>query len=93
MRVSDASRDLLRSLLLQVGETDVSDNNFCDLVGEVANTISGNARVHFGANFMFSVPIIVKGSAEAIQVPRNIKAYIIPLRWHKHEAALIVSLQ
>jgi chemotaxis protein CheX len=42
---------------------------------------------------MISVPIIVQGSANAIQVPRNVKAYIIPLRWHKHEAALVVSLQ
>lgn len=88
-----AHRDMLRALLLQVGETDVSDNNLCDLVGEVANTVSGNARVHFGPNFMISVPVVVKGKAEAIQVPRNIKAYIIPLRWHKHEASLVVSLQ
>jgi chemotaxis protein CheX len=86
-------RDMLRTLMLQVGETDVSDNNLCDLVGEVANTISGNARVNFGPNFMISVPIVVKGNAEAIQVPRNIKAYVIPLRWHKHDAALVVSLQ
>ncbi|HEX5125622.1 MAG TPA: chemotaxis protein CheX [Rhodocyclaceae bacterium] len=88
-----ARRDLLRALLLQVGETDVSDNNMCDLAGEVANTVSGNARMHFGSDFMISVPIIVQGTAQAIQVPRNIKAYIIPLRWHKQEAALVVSLQ
>ena len=64
-----------------------------DLVGEVANTISGNARRVFGPDFMISVPVVVAGSAKAIQVPRNVKAYIIPLRWHKYEAALVVSLQ
>ena len=31
-----AHRDLLRQLLLHVGEADVSDNNLCDLVGEIA---------------------------------------------------------
>ena len=54
-----AHRDLLRQLLLHVGEADVSDNNLCDLVGEIANTISGNARRHFGPNFMISVPVVV----------------------------------
>ena len=58
-----------------------------------ANTISGNARRHFGPDFMISVPVVVAGNARAIQVPKNVKAYIIPLRWHKYEAALVVSLQ
>ena len=88
-----AKRDMLRALLLQVGETDLSEANMADLAGEVANTVSGNARVYFGPEFMISVPIIVQGAAQAIQVPRNVKAYIIPLRWHKQEAALVVSLQ
>ena len=87
-----AHRELLRQLLLHVGESDVSDNNLSDLVGEVANTISGNARRHFGPNFMISVPVVVAGNARAIQVPRSVKAYILPLRWHKLEAALVVSL-
>jgi len=88
-----AHRDLLRQLLLHVGESDVSDNNLCDLVGEIANTISGNARRHFGANFMISVPVVVAGNARSIQVPRDVKAYILPLRWHKLEAAMIASLR
>ena len=88
-----AHRDLLRNLLLRVGEPDLSDDNLSDLVGEVANTISGNARRVFGPDFMISVPVVVAGSAKAIQVPRNVKAYILPLRWHKLEAALVASLQ
>lgn len=87
-----ARKELLRQLLLHVGEPDVSDHNLSDLVGEVANTISGNARRHFGPEFMISVPVVVSGSAESIQVPRSVKAYIIPLRWHKLEAVLVVSL-
>ena len=88
-----AHRDLLRQLLLHVGEADVSDNNLCDLVGEIANTISGNARRHFGPNFMISVPVVVAGNARVIQVPKDIKAYILPLKWHKLEAAMIASLR
>ena len=88
-----AQRDLLRNLLLHVGEVDVSDPNLSDLVGEIANTISGNARRHFGADFLISVPVVVAGNADAIQVPRSVKAYILPLRWHKQDAVLVVSLQ
>ena len=88
-----AHRDLLRELLLHVGESTLSDENLSDLVGEVANTISGNARRVFGPEIMISVPVVVAGAAQAIQVPRNVKAYILPLRWHKREAALVASLQ
>lgn len=88
-----APRELLRQLLLHVGELDTSEHNLSDIVGEVANTISGNARSYFGPNFMISVPVVVAGTANAIQVPRNVKAYILPIRWHKLEAVLVVSLQ
>ena len=88
-----APRSMLMVLLMRMNETDTSEANMRDLVGEVANTISGNARLYFGPDFMISVPIVVQGSAQAIQVPRNVKAYVIPMRWHKLDAALVVSLQ
>src|SRR6202035_1346372 len=39
-----AQRGMLTVLLMRMQETDTSDDNIKDLVGEVANTISGNAR-------------------------------------------------
>ena len=39
-----APRGMLTVLLMRMQETDTSDDNIKDLVGEVANTISGNAR-------------------------------------------------
>ena len=35
---------LLRELLLLQGETDLSESNLLDAVGEIANTLGGNAR-------------------------------------------------
>jgi len=87
-----AGQELLRTLLLHVGETDLSEANYVDLVGEIANTMSGNARKYFGPDFMISVPLVVKGKAQGVQMPKGIKAYVIPMHWHKQDAALVVSL-
>lgn len=55
-----ASQELLESILLRMGE-EVSDELMIDLVGEIANTISGNARTEFGHEFHISVPFVFKG--------------------------------
>jgi chemotaxis protein CheX len=88
-----ARRDLLRALLLHVGETHVSEANLADLAGEIANTLSGNARRDFGHTFVISVPKVLQGEGQAIQVPAGVKAYVIPLRWHRHDASLVVSVE
>ncbi len=46
-----APRGMLTVLLMRMQETDTSDENIKDLVGEVANTISGNARKDFRQEF------------------------------------------
>jgi len=85
-------RELLREILLRAGETDVSDGNLADLAGEIANTLSGNARREFGHEFLISVPVVVRGQQQSISVPREVRAYVIPFRWHKLDAALVVSV-
>ena len=49
-----APRGMLTVLLMKMNESDVSHENLCDLVGEVANTISGNVRRDFGKDFAIS---------------------------------------
>ena len=44
-----APRLLMCELLLQMQEPDTCEQNLLDAVGEVANTISGNARRHLAA--------------------------------------------
>jgi chemotaxis protein CheX len=84
-------RSLLMLLLAQVGETNHSVASMLDLVGDIANTISGNARNHFGANFMISVPITVAGVGD-IRFPKTTKSYAIPVIWKNFKAMLVVSL-
>jgi chemotaxis protein CheX len=87
-----APRGMLTVLLMRMQETDTSDENIKDLVGEVANTISGNARRDFGKNFVISVPIVIAHDAEKITAPHN-RAYVIPINWRTHSAKLVVCLE
>ena len=87
-----APRGMLAVLLMRMHETDTSDENFKDLVGEVANTISGNARKDFGRSFVISVPTIVVNDLEKVTAPYS-KSYVIPINWRKHSAKLVVCLE
>jgi len=63
-----------------------------DLVGEVANTISGNARRDFGGDFVISVPSVLSGEPQAIAPKSGTRSFIIPINWRSHSAKLVVSL-
>lgn len=88
-----APKPLLTHLLLAMGEKSAGDDLMYDLVGEVANTVSGNARAEFGSNFMISVPVVVEGELQRLQVPREMKSFVIPLMWNSYKAALVVCLE
>jgi Chemotaxis phosphatase CheX len=49
-----APTNMLRSVLINMGERDVTHDMRLDLVGEIANTIAGNARAEFGSEFRAS---------------------------------------
>lgn len=87
-----ASRPMLTVLLMRLGETDMTHENMCDLVGEVANQISGNARRDFGSQFMISVPRVVAGPQGEQVTPPNTRSFVIPINWRSHSAQLVVCL-
>ncbi|MCA1979609.1 MAG: chemotaxis protein CheX [Thiobacillus sp.] len=79
---------MLRHLLLSQGESQHSEDTLLDLVGEVANTLSGNARRYFGDRFVISVPQTQRGAPAAT----GEHAFAIPLNWKKYNALLIVEV-
>ena len=87
-----APRGMLTVLLMRMQETDTSDESIRDLVGEVANTISGNARRDFGKNFVISVPVVVAHDEEKITAP-HARSFVIPINWRTHSAKLVVCLE
>ena len=50
-----AARAMLRHILLSIGEKEADAELIEDIVGEVANTISGNVREFFGSQFVISI--------------------------------------
>ncbi|WP_096086898.1 chemotaxis protein CheX [Agaribacterium haliotis] len=88
-----APKALLTHLLLSIGEKDTSMDYVLDLVGEVANTIAGNARAQFGQEFMISVPVVVEGSPSHIHMPKDLRSYVIPVYWKAYSAAVVICLE
>jgi len=88
-----APRPMLTVLLMRMGETELTEENMADLVGEVANTISGNARRDFGKDFLISVPQVITGDPEKVATPENVRSFVIPINWRSHAAQLVVCLE
>ena len=87
-----APKAMLTVLLMKMQENDFSHETMRDLVGEVANTISGNARRDFGRDFVISVPSVLSGEKPQIPQKPGLRSFIIPINWRSHSAKLVVSL-
>jgi chemotaxis protein CheX len=76
-----------------LGLDEVGKDDIKDLVGEIANTISGNVRQAYGSDFMISVPVVVEGKAKDIKLPDNIQSFVIPITWKDFKSFLVVCLE
>ena len=85
-------KPLLQKLIQTLGVTDISEGMMIDTAGEIANTLSGNAREGLGAGFIISVPKVVEGKPDKSFFPKNAKVYAIPFKWQGHKATLGISL-
>ncbi|MFW2178135.1 MULTISPECIES: chemotaxis protein CheX [unclassified Moraxella] len=83
---------MLRNILHTMGEPDNSIRLLKDLVGEIANTIAGNARREFGSEFIISPPIIVDGAPSTTYLPRDKRSYVIPVTWDKYKTIIGICL-
>ena len=87
-----APRSMLSVMLLRMQEPDMSHENLCDLVGEIANTFAGNARRDFGHQFQISMPQVVSGQVAPAEFPTGTRPIVIPIDWRTYKARLVVCL-
>jgi chemotaxis protein CheX len=88
-----APKSMLCVMLMRMQETDMCQENLCDLVGEIANTFSGNARRDFGHQFNISVPTVSIGRKNTLGLPEGAHPIVIPIGWRNYSSSLVVYLQ
>lgn len=87
-----APRAMIRHLLVALHEPDQSEENLRDTVGELANTLAGNARRHFGEHMEISVPITAAGAFPGSLAARD-RRYVIMVNWKTYNASLVVDIE
>lgn len=87
-----APTNMLTKLIAQIGILTSQEDKLMDLVGEVSNTISGNARREFGDKFMLSTPIVLKGKSDNVRISDVVDIYVIPIIWRSAKANVIINL-
>jgi chemotaxis protein CheX len=83
----------LRELLVMQHERDLSDDNLLDAVGEIANTLAGNARQALGSELEISVPLTRRGAGALPPNRRRQHPYVITLRWNSYPGTVCVDLE
>lgn len=86
-----APRAMLRHILLALGESASNDELYSDLVGEIANTISGNARRQLGSEFNISVPKVIRERIIEL-LEKNVHPFAIPIRWKSYTSSLVIRI-
>ncbi|SNT69008.1 chemotaxis protein CheX [Psychrobacter sp. LV10R520-6] len=87
-----APSNMLREVMKVMGEPDSSMTMMKDLLGEMANTISGNARTEFGSDFIISPPKIVEGVPSISLLPKDRHSYVTPFTWRGYEAVIGICI-
>lgn len=75
------------------GSEDTSMEARKDMIGEMANTISGNASDAFGADFQISVPVVITGKPDGVDLPTRVPAFVVPVQWKTHKAYLVAGVE
>jgi chemotaxis protein CheX len=87
-----APRGLLSHVLLLMGERDYSDASHRDIVGEIANQMSGYARRHFGESMEISPPRVLTERQSLAARAGDAVPFVIPMAWERYEAHLVVRM-
>lgn len=87
-----APRAKLHALLPLLGENELNDHLCSELVGEITNTISGNAREELGGGFMISTPFLLTGTNESVRAAQGAPCYILPIEWNSYSSRVLITL-
>ena len=87
------SKQMLTEITSIILSNDLEGVDIADMVGEIANTVSGNAQKALGGGFMISVPVIVKGRFDHFKFQIRPPTYVIPIVWREHKSYLVIGIE
>jgi chemotaxis protein CheX len=87
-----APKSMLCVMLMCMQDTNLSHDHLCELVGEIANTLSGQARRNFRHQFSVTVQSVVHERDAPMVYPPNSRPIVIPIAWRSYQARLVVCL-
>lgn len=87
-----APRAKLEALLPLLGENEINDHLCGELVGEITNIFSGNAREELGGDFMISTPFLLAGSNNSVRPAKGAPCFILPIEWNSYSSRVLISL-
>lgn len=88
-----APRGMLTHVLLLLGERDYSEASHRDIVGEIANQMTGRARRVFGEGLQIRPPRVYSREQDPARLSAAAQPLVIPLSWDRYEAQLQVAMQ
>jgi chemotaxis protein CheX len=87
-----APRSMLRVMLMCMHDTDLSHEHLRELVGEIANTLSGDAQRNFRHQYSVTVRSVVHEGDVPLVYPAGAHPIVIPIAWRSYRARLVVCL-
>jgi chemotaxis protein CheX len=88
-----APRAMVAHLLLLMGETNRKEERLLDAIGEIANTLSGNVRKHFGETMKISAPVAQATDSDWLEKTARPRSYAILVKWKQYRASVVVDIQ
>jgi len=87
-----APRSMLCVMLMCMRDTDLSHKHLRELVGEIANTLSGDAQRNFRRQYSVSVQSVVHERDAPMVYPPHARPIVIPIAWRSYQARLVVCV-
>jgi chemotaxis protein CheX len=87
-----AARSMLCVMLMCMQDADLSHDHLCALVGEIVNTLSGDAQRNFRHQFSVSALSVVHDRTAPVAYPPDSRPIVIPIAWRSYQARLVVCL-
>ncbi|NCC49906.1 MAG: hypothetical protein EOM20_01695 [Spartobacteria bacterium] len=79
----DQAKAVFRGMMMMTEEDPVADEELNDVVGELANMVTGGAKAKLqdkGIDFKIGLPTVVVGDNHHLEPPKEAEVQIIPLR-------------